>query len=690
MADLPSSRPAFADSLRTLLAALACGVGYALLASPAAHLQDSTTLAPIAAPAPALMIALLWRKPARDWFPYLLAVFVAMMVVGDRDSLPWQVDAGFALLNVVQIAACVLLGRRFVSRDGQFDGLVRLGRFLLLLPLVAVAVVAALGATLAADVMPGGWWAEWRTLLVGHGLAILVLTPAWLTWSDGAWRTLFHDRITLLGALAVSGVLLACAGLGWSGEVQRVLLSLALAGAALYGGLRSATLATSLAAVMAVLFTLYDIGPYAQEGLDSTWNLQVDLAGLAMLTFFIAVAMRERQVLAARMEQMRRFEALGMMAGGIAHDFNNVLGAAGGYAELAQEQLDADAPAQRPLSEVLAAVRRGRDLTEQILLAGRRGDRQRSLLDIRDPVAEAIMLARPLCPAGVVIAYQPPPQPLAVQGHAGQLARLALNLIRNASQAARSQVVVSLHAGATPPQAPLAGELPQPQAVWLEVTDDGAGIAPEHLARLFEPFFSTRSGGGGKGSGTGLGLAIVAGIAIEHEGGVAVSSAPSGTRFRLLLPLPAQELPLAVPERVVPSAAPGAAGASACGQGECVFVIDDDAPQRALCAQWLASLGYSPMVFGDPQQALAELTLEPLAVDLVITDLDMPQMQGDALIAAMRTLRADLPVLLCSGQPRAATLAAALAARSLAKPYDLPALRRAVLHALGASERGSP
>ncbi|MGJ8488684.1 response regulator, partial [Glaesserella parasuis] len=84
------------------------------------------------------------------------------------------------------------------------------------------------------------------------------------------------------------------------------------------------------------------------------------------------------------------------------------------------------------------------------------------------------------------------------------------------------------------------------------------------------------------------------------------------------------------------------------------------------------------------------LTLEPLAVDLVITDLDMPQMQGDALIAAMRTLRADLPVLLCSGQPRAATLAAALAARSLAKPYDLPALRRAVLHALGASERGSP
>ena len=679
-----------AAMFRSLLSALLCGVVYTLLASPAANLQDSTTLAPIAAPAPALMIALLWRKPARDWFPYLLAVFVAMLVVGDRDSLPVQVDAGFALLNVVQIVACIWLGRRFVSRDGQFDGLYKLGRFVALLPLLVVALVAALGASLAADVMPAGWWAEWRTLLVGNGLAILVLTPTWLVWSQLHWRSLRGDRPSLLGAAAVVGVLLACAACDWSGEVQRVLLSLVLAGAALYGGMRSATLVTSLAAVMAVLLTLYDMGPYRQEGLDSTWSLQVDLAGLAILTFFIAVAMRERQALAARMEQMRRFESLGLMAGGIAHDFNNVLGAAGGYAELAQEQLDPAAPAQRPLSEVVSAVRRGRELTEQILLAGRRGDRQRSLLDLREPVAEAVRLARPLCRAGVVIEFQPPAQPLAVQGHAGQLSRVALNLIRNASQAARSRVVVSLHAGEAPAEAPLAGDLPQQQAVWLEVVDDGSGIAPQHLSRLFEPFFTTRDGPGGKG--TGLGLAIVAGIAIEHEGGVAVASDAGGTRFRLLLPAAAAaDLPS-------PAATPEPTSDAdqlhdeqvASGQGQCIFVVDDDAGQRTLCAQWLDALGYAPIVFDDPLLALEEFALEPLAVDLVITDLDMPQMQGDALIAALRELRADLPVVLCSGQAHVVDLARTLGVAGLIKPLERAALRRAIMTALPDTEQGTP
>ncbi|MBG7620361.1 MASE1 domain-containing protein [Herbaspirillum sp. AP02] len=690
----PLSQRPLAGMFRSLLSALLCGVVYTLLASPAANLQDSATLAPIAAPAPALMIALLWRKPARDWFPYLLAVFVAMLVVGDRDSLPVQVDAGFALLNVVQIVACLWLGRRFVSRDGQFDGLYKLGRFLALLPLLVVALVAALGATLAADVMPAGWWAEWRTLLVGNGLAILVLTPTWLVWSQLHWRSLRGDRPSVLGAVAVVAVLLACAACDWSGEVQRVLLSLVLAGAALYGGMRSATLVTSLAAVMAVLLTLYDIGPYRQEGLDSTWSLQVDLAGLAILTFFIAVAMRERQALAARMEQMRRFESLGLMAGGIAHDFNNVLGAAGGYAELAQEQLDPDAPAQRPLSEVVSAVRRGRELTEQILLAGRRGDRQRSLLDLREPVAEAVQLARPLCRAGVVIEFLPPAQPLAVQGHAGQLSRVALNLIRNASQAARSRVVVSLHAGEAPAEAPLAGDLPQQQAVWLEVVDDGSGIAPQHLSRLFEPFFTTRDGPGGKG--TGLGLAIVAGIAIEHEGGVAVASDTRGTRFRLLLP--AATATAAATNRAPPAPAPESTTSTsrpnddevACGQGQCIFVVDDDAGQRTLCAQWLDALGYAPIVFDDPLLALEEFALEPLAVDLVITDLDMPQMQGDALIVALREMRADLPVVLCSGQPHVLELAATLGVAGLGKPLERSALRRAIMTALPDTEQGTP
>ncbi|KAF1045584.1 MAG: Wide host range VirA protein [Herbaspirillum frisingense] len=678
-----------ADWPRTIAAAVICGILYYLIASPAANIEESATLAPIAAPAPTFMIALLWRKPAREWFPYLLAVFTAMMMVGDKDWLPVQADAGFALLNVLEIAACVMVGRRFVARDGQLDTLHRLGRFCLLLPVAVVAVVSALGATLGADAMQGDWWAEWRTLLVGNGLAILVLVPVFLVWSQaGRFPAMSkRDLPSLFGALGALAVLLGCTAFGLSEEIQRVLLSLVLAGAALYGGMRSATLATSVAAVLAVLLTLYDLGPYRQDGLDSTWRLQVDLAGLAVLTFFIAVAMRERQALAARMEQMRRFESLGLMAGGIAHDFNNVLGAAGGYAEVAHERLDASSPARAPLEEVMSAVSRGRDLTEQILLAARRGDRQRALLDLRDPVGEAVRLARPLCRAGVSIEFAPPPQAVAVHGHPGQLTRVALNLVRNASQAARSKVIVSLHAGEAPGEIPLVGDLPRDYAAWLEVADDGTGIAPENLPRLFEPFFTTRGGPGGKG--TGLGLAIVAGIATEHDGGVAVASSGEGTRFRLLLPADAHAAPQSATQTTSapahqPQQQPAAQeeAQTLIGNGECVFVVDDDRAQRELCEDWLAAMGFEPIGFDNPELALEEFALEPLAVDLLVSDLDMPQMQGNAFIARARALRADMPALLCSGEARVDELAAALDVPGLRKPFDRETLRRAIIAAL--------
>ncbi|OWY26801.1 ATP-binding protein [Herbaspirillum robiniae] len=700
MAEISAPAAAGTDWPRTLAAAVVCGILYYLVASPAANIAQSTTLAAIAWPAPTFMIALLWHKPAREWAPSLLAVFVAMMFVGDEDWLPVATDAGFALLNVAEIVACVLVGRRFVARDGQIDTLRRLSRFLLLLPLAVILVVAAIGATLAASAMHGDWWAEWRTLMVGNGLAILVLVPAFLAWARPARVQAGGDRVdlpSLLGVLTVVCALLASVTFDFSEEVLRVLLSLALAGAALYGGMRSAALTMSVSAVLAVLLTLYDLGPYRQDGLDSTWRLQIDLAGLAVLTFFIAVAVRERQALSARMEQMRRFESLGLMAGGIAHDFNNVLGAAGGYAELAHERLGPGSAAEAPLQEVLSAVSRGRELTEQILLAARRGDRQRAVLDLRAPVAEAVRLAIPLCRAGVTIEFTPPAQPLPVRAHPGQMTRVALNLVRNASQAARGKVTVSLHAGLAPSGPLLVGDAPPEQAIWLEVADDGTGIAPEHMPRLFDPFFTTRGGPGGKG--TGLGLAIVAGIATEHDGGVAVSSSPEGTRFCLLLPADAQAaaefVPAASPviaqEQPVVQDALEAGEAeqpdAPLGNGECVFVVDDDRALRELCEDQLASLGFEPVGFDDPQEALAEFAVEPLAVDLLVTDLDMPQMQGDVLIAKVRALRADMPALLCSGNSRLDGLAAALAVPALPKPFDQAGLRRAIIAALRGKQK---
>lgn len=685
-----SSQPSSIDWPRTLFAAVIAGILYYMLASPAANIAQSTTLAPIAWPAPTFMIALLWHKPAREWAPYLLAVFVAMLFVGGLDWLPLLTDAGFALLNVAEIVACVLVGRQWVARDGQIDTLRKLTRFLLLLPLGVTALIAAIGATLASFAMPGDWMSEWRTLLVGNGLAVLVLVPALLAWSqppreqDAINGMARGVQVSLAGVVVVVCALLACVMVDLSEATLRVLLSLALVGTALYGGMRSASLTMSVAAVLAVLMTLYDLGPYRQDGLDSTWRLQVDLVGLAVLGFFVAVAVRERQALSARMEQMRRFESLGLMAGGIAHDFNNVLGAAGGYAELAHERIDPASPAAAPLQEVMSAVARGRDLTEQILLAARRGDRQRATIDLCEVVGEAVRLARPLCGPGISIEFDPPPQALLVYANSSQLLRVALNLVRNASQAARSRVVVSLAAGSVPAVVPLIGELPQDQALWLDVADDGGGIAPAHMSRLFEPFFSTRSGAGGKG--TGLGLAIVGSIAVEHGGGVAVSSSAAGTSFRLLLPA-------SVAGEVTPAVNAATAAVPVVqdelpGHGECVFVVDDDPAQLALCQEWLAAMGFEPIGFSDPLEALEEFALEPLAVDFLITDFDMPQLQGDALLAQVRALRPDLPVLLCSARAQLAQLAATLRVPALNKPFDAAALQRAIISALAASSTG--
>ncbi|MCA1325176.1 ATP-binding protein [Herbaspirillum sp. alder98] len=675
---------------RTVLSAALAALVYYLLASPAANIAQSTTLAAIAWPAPAFMIALLWRKPGRTWPPYLLAVFIAMMLVGHRDPLPAPVDAGFALLDVIEIVACLLIGRRWVARDGQFDTLRRLTRFVLLLPVLVMLLVSAAGATLAFSAMGGSWFDEWRTLLVGNGLAILVLAPTLLTWSQPSHRpavigvgTRGIDLPSLIGVLIVAGGLLASVVFDFSPEMLRVWLSLALAGAALYGGMRSATLTMSVAAVLAVLLTLYDYGPYRQDGLGSTWSLQVDLAGLAMLGFFVAVAVRERQALSARMEQMRRFESLGLMAGGIAHDFNNVLGAAGGYAELAQDRLDPASPAAAPLNEVMLAVARGRDLTEQILLAARRGDRQRVMVDLRDAVGEAVRLARPLCRPGIEIEFTPPALPLVVHAHPTQLTRVALNLVRNASQAARSRVVVSLQGGDAPLGPVLIGAPPPDLALWLDVADDGTGIAPENMSRLFDPFFSTRTGAGEKG--TGLGLAIVAGIATEHDGAVAVTSSPAGTMFRLLLPA-APTGSVASPPAAAAVVSQDAAS-TPLGQGECVFVVDDDDAQRALLEESLAAMGFEPIGFADPQEALREFAVEPQAVDLLVTDLDMPHLRGDALLTQVLALRPGMPALLCSGNAQAAQLAAGLQMPIVSKPFEQAALRSAIAAALATAQK---
>lgn len=646
-----------------------------LLARPFVHL-DSGTLSAIAWPAPAIAIAILWPLPPRRWPILLLAVFLAIAATGDFSAATWRSDLGFCVLNVLEVTLCAWLGRRYVDKNGEITTTTSLMRFLLLLPLAAIGTTSILGATLASDYRHDGWWQEWRTLLVGNGVAVLVLVPAVLAWrsrgtvdTPGATAGATAGKIikpqaerliALTCSLAVVAILLASAGLHVSEQVQRVIVSLLLAATAIYGGLPAAATTVGTAAVFGVGLTLMQFGPYRSENAESAWHLQIDMAGLAILTYFIATAVRERRQLAQRLERGRRMEALGLLAGGVAHDFKNILAAVDGYSEIARGRLPADSPARQPLREVRTASARGYELTEEILLAARRGDRVRETLDLNGIVRESVALARPLCRNGVVIELEPAAARLCVAAHGGQLVRAVLNLSSNASLAARSRVTVRIGTDTAMSEALAVGDAPPGAIAWIDVIDDGPGIPAEHLPHLFEPFFSARK----KGGGSGLGLAIVAGVACEHQGGIAIATGPGGTRFRLVLPLVSSGPPTPV------EAAPPAGADAPVAQGERIILIDTDAASRERSEDWLAEMGFEPLGYADAHEALDEAAR--------VEDIDDAHDEPPLIVSDPQSL-----------PPDEASFAARLRERApgarlivLPKPFEREALARAAASAL--------
>jgi signal transduction histidine kinase/CheY-like chemotaxis protein len=643
-----------------------------LLAHLSGRGKGSVTLAAIAWPPPAIAIAFIWARPLYEWPLYLLAILAAAFQANHVEWLSWQTQWAFALLNVVEVGLCAWVGRRYVAVDGNLATVKQLMQFVLLLPLGAVAVIASVGATIAAVPLDELWSREWRTLLVGNGVAILVLVPALLSWiaprrSGWARFSLRSNAATFAGGGCAIALLLVGSAFGAPVELLRVLFSLVLVSVAVYGGMKSASLALCVFAVLAVALALTRVGPYGHGDAMSIGLLQLDIAGFAILSFFVAVAVNERRMFAVQLEQARRFESLGLLASGIAHDFNNILGAASGYAEMAQERLRADSPARKPLAEVRSAIRRGRDLTDQILLAACRGGRRRDVIDLRDVAREAAALSQPLCPDGVAIELQLPPKPLWVYANNCELSRAALNLVRNASQAARSGVVVRVGSGGPRDVMLTVGRAPSALPVWIEVRDDGAGIALEHIDQLFEPFVSMRKRTGE--TGTGLGLAIVAGVAIEHEGGVSVRTDATGTKFRFVLPL--TERRAAPPTPTV-----------AVGHGEAVLLVDDDDALRARAEDWLAELGFEPVSFDDPADALLAIKASPNQFTLLLTDIDMPVMRGDELAQAVREWAPRLPVVFWSGNPTLDDLARASGALALPKPFERADLARVTADAM--------
>lgn len=350
-------------------------------------------------------------------------------------------------------------------------------------------------------------------------------------------------------------------------------------------------------------------------------------------------ALVARQTLEEQLRESQKMEALGVLAGGVAHDFNNIVAAILGNVHLASTAVSREAAADN-LAQVRKAALRGRGLISQILAFARRRStelRKQQLLPI---LSDSISLLRAALPAGVAIVNDLETEPLIANVDVVQIEQVLMNLGTNAWHAVAGKagvIEISLHRLVLNEDEALSAGVSQGSFARIRVRDNGLGMTAEVRSRIFEPFFTTKP----VGEGTGLGLAVVHGIVAAHGGVIKVDSLPGqGSTFDILLP--------AHSDSGMESSAKSPTE-DALGQGEHVLYVDDDEVMVLMVEALLSRLGYRTTCLQRPGEAISALKANPAAFDVVVTDLNMPDLSGVELADAIRKIRSDLPVVISSG-----------------------------------------
>ncbi len=353
----------------------------------------------------------------------------------------------------------------------------------------------------------------------------------------------------------------------------------------------------------------------------------------------------QQRALEAQLRESQKMEAIGTLAGGVAHDFNNLLAAILGNLALAREDVGPEHLAQESLGEINRAAIRARQLVQQILAFSRRQAQQLVHQPLAPLVEETLTLMRSLLPAGVRLTTRLGGGELPVLADATQVQQVLMNLCTNAWQAldGRSgEVTVALRSVRLDAARALqTGGLPAGLYACLSVADNGPGMDTATQRRVFEPFFTTKP----PGAGTGLGLAVVHGIVRAHNGTITLNSRPGeGARFDVYLPLAgAAAAPVVLP--AVPSAAVPASQTSDWH----VVYVDDYEAMVFLVGRLLRKQGYRVSTFTSGESALAWMREHPDAIDLLVTDQNMPGMSGVDLARESLRERPGLRVAIVSG-----------------------------------------
>ena len=387
----------------------------------------------------------------------------------------------------------------------------------------------------------------------------------------------------------------------------------------------------------------------------------------------------ERQRFEERRLQAQKLEALGTLAGGIAHDFNNILADIRGNADLAADELASHPVAVESLAEIQKATVRASDLVRRIMLFGRPKETRHEVVDLRLVVDEVLRLLRSTLPAGILLRTEFSPATPRAWADAGQVHEVVVNLTTNAAHAigaAAGTITYRVEpVTVTPGDAAGIPGLEPGHYVRLSVVDTGSGIDPARLERICDAFYTTKP----QGEGTGLGLSVVHGIMRSHGGAVTAESAVgAGSTFAVYFRQATDGRGAVHVPPATPASAPGAR----------VLFVDDEPALAEMARKALPRFGHVVTAFTNPQQAVEYFAADADDIDVVVTDLSMPQLSGFEVARLVRTVRA-VPVILTTGWVRGQdeeTARDAGIAELVLKPVSMSELSQTMARVLDAGD----
>ncbi len=409
----------------------------------------------------------------------------------------------------------------------------------------------------------------------------------------------------------------------------------------------------------------------ARNGAERTiaWsNVSESIPVSGWNSWFIGIDVSDREAIQRQLLQSQKLEGLGVMAGGIAHDFNNLLTAILGNASMAQASLPQADPSQAALAEIVKASDRAAMLTQQLLAYAGKTTMQTVPIDLSEHVRDIVGLLRAAISKKVELILDLDDNLPMVDADPSQLQQLVMNLVVNGAEACKQRPGsvrmrtrtrdVGIRGRTT---AGSSGELKPGTYVYLEVRDDGVGMEPEVQEQIFDPFFST------KFTGRGLGLAAAVGIVRSHKGSISVDSTPGqGSVFQVLLPVSKRDRALRDDDTSEEPLGEGLA-----------LVVDDEPIVLRLAEAALEQLGYQVVTAESGSAAVDYFRDHSSDVTYVLLDMTMPGMDGHETFEKLRSIRADVLVVLTSGYSEVSVTErfdGAMPAGFIQKPYTVRSL----------------